>query len=113
VENLKLFKDTYDLLLFLFKDVVKYFPREFKYTLWERLKNETLEMVLLLYKANLKPIYERKDDIEKLLIILKSIEIMSKLWYELVCIPPKKYHKLTSYIIKLRKMLYWWKKLCS
>ena len=113
VENLKLFKLTYELLLFLFKEVVKYFPREFKYTLWEKLKNETLDIVVSLYKTNLKPVNERLNDIEELLVRLKWVEIMCKLWYDLVCISSEKYHKLIWYIIQLRKMFYGWKKLSS
>ena len=111
VENLMLYKVAYELLLYLNKDVVKFYPREFKYTLGERLKNKSLDLLVILYETNLKPVDQRQKDIENLLVILKTIEIMTKLSYDLKCVNLNKFNHLNNLIIQLRKMLYGWKRL--
>ena len=49
--ELPVYKASYDLLLAIFH-FVKNFTKEFKYTLGEKLKNETLEMLINIYRAN-------------------------------------------------------------
>ena len=107
VENLKIYKLTYELLLFVFKDAVHFFPREFKYNLGEKIKDTLLECILEIYKANKKPIQERNTHIEDILTNLKSFEIMIQLSFDLHILPPKKYNFINSKIIQLRKMIYW------
>ncbi len=48
---LPVYKVAYDLLIEIFKRT-KLFPREYKYTIGERLKNEALELIINIYKAN-------------------------------------------------------------
>jgi len=111
VENLKIYKLTYELLLHTFKDTVHYFPREFKYDLWEKIKKTLLESILEIYRANRKPIQERNENLEIILNNLKSFEIMIQLGFDLHIIPPEKFRNMNSKIIQLRKMIYWWKKI--
>jgi hypothetical protein len=49
--ELPVYKLGYDLLIAIY-DRTKLFNREHKYTLGERLKNETLELLINIYKAN-------------------------------------------------------------
>ena len=49
--NLPVYKTSYDLLLEVF-EVVKTFSREYKYTLWDKIKNEIIELITLIYRAN-------------------------------------------------------------
>lgn len=46
-------KATYDLLLGIFR-FAKYFGNEYKYTVGESLKKETIELLTLIYRANVK-----------------------------------------------------------
>ena len=50
-KHLPIYKTTYDLLKFI-TTKTKDFPRDFKYTLGDKLKNECVELVVLIYKAN-------------------------------------------------------------
>jgi len=43
-------KASYDLLLEIFR-FTKEFGKEFKYTVGEKLKNETIELITLIYQA--------------------------------------------------------------
>jgi hypothetical protein len=50
-ENLPVYKDAYDLLLKMYRVNVK-MPREHRYTLGVRLKDELMETLLCVYRAN-------------------------------------------------------------
>ncbi|MFO7613906.1 MAG: four helix bundle protein [Bacteroidales bacterium] len=50
-DELPVFKASYDLLLSIFHFTAN-FKREYKYTVGERLKNETLALIVLVYRAN-------------------------------------------------------------
>lgn len=52
-DELPVYKASYDLLLEIFR-FTKEFNREFKYTVGESLKKETLELITLIYRANSK-----------------------------------------------------------
>ncbi len=51
--NLPVYKSTYDLLLAIFR-FTKDFGKEYKYTVGESLKKETIELLTLIYRANVK-----------------------------------------------------------
>jgi hypothetical protein len=48
--SLKVYKDSYDLLLHLYQ-ISTNFNKDFKYTLGEKIKNETLEILINIYYA--------------------------------------------------------------
>ena len=50
-QHLPIYKQTYDILLRVVT-ATKDFPREHKYTLGQRLKDELTELVVLIYRAN-------------------------------------------------------------
>ena len=50
-DELPVFKAAYDLLLDIYR-FSSTLTREYKYTLGEKLKNETLELLMLVYRAN-------------------------------------------------------------
>ena len=62
-DNLPVYKIAYDLNIELFM-LVKSFEREYKYTLGEKLKNNSLKLIINIYKAN-------RDKITKIDYILK------------------------------------------
>ena len=61
--ELPVYKATYDLLLEIFK-FTKEFGKEYKYTVGENLKNQTTDLLTLIYRANC-----RKDKQEVLLFV--------------------------------------------
>ena len=50
-QHLPIYKLTYDLLLRIMQ-VTKNFPREYRHTLGQKLKEEIIELVVMIYKAN-------------------------------------------------------------
>jgi len=52
--ELPVYKATYDLLLAIFQ-FTKDFSKEYKYTVDESLKNETIELSALIYRVNRRP----------------------------------------------------------
>jgi hypothetical protein len=51
-EELPIYKATYDLVLVVFR-LVKNFNKEYKYTIGESLKKETVEAITNIYRANI------------------------------------------------------------
>jgi len=73
-DNLPVYKASYDLLLEIF-EVKKQFPREYKFTLGERLANEAQDMIINVYRANI-----RKDKRELLQKARENIEVVRLLF---------------------------------
>lgn len=74
---LPVYKVAYDLLIEIFKRT-KLFSREYKYTVGERLKNESLDLILHIYKANksqkqnrLKYIAGARENVETIRLLLR------------------------------------------
>ena len=61
-DNLPVYKTTYDLLLNLF-NVCQNMERDYKFTIGEKLKNETVELIINVYRANSRA--EKADYIQK------------------------------------------------
>lgn len=75
--DLPVYKLGYDLLLHIYQRVAL-FPKEHKYTMGERLKNEITEMLINIYKANkskketrIKYIEEARQNIEDVRLLLR------------------------------------------
>ena len=51
--DLPVYKSTYDLLLAIFR-FTKDFGKEYKYAVGEIIKKETIELLILIYRANVK-----------------------------------------------------------
>ena len=70
--------------------VVKNFNKEYKHTLWEKIKNNVLDVVIYIFEANTsldkKPILQNiKDKIETIKILIRitrdlKITSLSKIW---------------------------------
>ena len=99
-DNLPVYKVSYDLLQKLFY-VISNFRREYKFTLWETIKKEIIDLIISIYRANShkeKRIYLeqsrwhievvrllirlcrdlREIDLKEFVIINKMIESISK-----------------------------------
>ena len=87
-QHLPIYKLTYELLLKVVKRT-KDFPKEFKYTLGEKLKDELMELIVLIYRANseedrvgtIRIIAERVQVIELLVRLSQDLKLISKAQY--------------------------------
>ena len=68
--ELPVYKATYDLLLAIFQ-FTKEFSKEYKYTVGESLKKETVGLITLFYRAN-----SRRDKRETLQMAREHIEVI-------------------------------------
>lgn len=68
-EHLPIYKKTYDLLL-LAMQATKDFPREYKYTLGQNIKDEITGLVVFIYRAN--SAHSKTAHIENILNVSRS-----------------------------------------
>lgn len=69
--------------------MTKNFPKEFKYTLGEKIKDELMELIVLIYRANsesdkvvtVRLIAERIQVIEILIRLIQDLKLISKTQY--------------------------------
>lgn len=84
-KHLPIYKTTYELLEKVTRKT-KDFPRDFKYSLGDKIRNECIELVVFIYKANtlrnqreenLKQILERVQVIELMLRLSKDLRLLN------------------------------------
>jgi hypothetical protein len=105
--DLPIYKASYDLFVTIF-EYTKNFTKEYKYTVGEKLKNETLEMMVNVYRAN-----TRKDKTELLQTARENIEVIRllfRLLKDLKQIDVKKFVTITVQIENVSKQLAGWQK---
>ncbi|MBC8196264.1 MAG: four helix bundle protein [Candidatus Marinimicrobia bacterium] len=105
--ELPVYKATYDLLLEVFK-FTKNFNKEYKYTVGESIKNETLDLITLIYRANNKrnKIEIIKEAREKIEVIRLYIRLMKDLHQ----ISIKRFVQVNIQIENVSKQLTGWQK---
>ncbi|MDD3288697.1 MAG: four helix bundle protein [Alphaproteobacteria bacterium] len=79
-KHLPIYKGTYDLLLRVMV-ATKDFPREYKYTLGQKLKDEVMDLVLYIYRANNAP--DKAVYIGTILERIQIIEVMLRLSHDM------------------------------
>lgn len=83
-KHLPIYKTTYDLLNLVTKKT-KTFPRDFKYSLGDKIRNECIDLVVFIYKANsskdkkpfLECINERLQVIQLLIRLTKDLHLIN------------------------------------
>ena len=84
-KHLPIYKLTYDLLSEVTKQT-RHYPKDFKYSLGAKIRDETVELVVFIYKANssreqrsnfVQLILERLQIIELLLRLSKDMQLLS------------------------------------
>jgi hypothetical protein len=105
--ELPVYKASYDLLLAIYQ-MVKHFAREYKYTLGENLKNQAVELLTLIYRAN-----SRQDKVEIIQSAREHLEIIRlyvRLTKDLHQINTEKLVFINSNIENVSKQLSGWQK---
>lgn len=74
IKHLPIYKTAYELLEAVVR-VTKGFPRDFKYSLGEKIRNKVVDLVVYIFKANAT----RKERIEHAGKILERIEVIDLL----------------------------------
>ncbi len=105
-DNLPVYKVSYDLLLELFC-FTKNFSREYKFTIGESIKNETINMITNIYRANSAQ-SSRKDMIQLARENTETIRLFLRLLKDLKQINLEKFIRLNEKIESVSKQLAAW-----
>jgi hypothetical protein len=87
VDHLQIYKRSYDLLLHVFM-ATNHFPKQYKYTLGEKLKNMVMGVLSAVYDANQN--LNKAPFIETILKRLEGINLFLRVARDLNVFPPKK-----------------------
>ena len=105
--ELPIYKATYDLVLIIFR-LVKNFNKEYKYTIGENLKKETIEAITNIYRANISE--EKKIHLAKARENIEVIRLYLRILKDLKQITVKQIAYANSYIENVSKQLTGWHK---
>ncbi len=105
--DLPAYKASYDLVLEIFKQV-KEFNKEYKYTIGENIKKESIKLLMLIYKAN--STRDKGKIILRAREKLEVIRMLVRITKDLHQINTKKLVLLNKKIEKVSKQLTGWQK---
>jgi hypothetical protein len=106
-QHLPIYKQTYDVLLRTMT-ATKDFPREYKYTLGQKIKDELIELVVLIYRANSAADKERH--IQMILERVQAIQLMMRLSHDMHILPRRHYAALSQMTDSLARQAQGWLK---
>lgn len=109
-ESLPVYKASYDLILQLFQ-VIKLYPKEYKYSLWEQIKKDSLMIVSTVYKINIS--HDKISLIKEARSYLQSIKVLLRLSKDLHIISLQRFADLQLSIESISKQLVAWEKSCK
>lgn len=105
--ELPVYKATYDLLLSIFQ-FTRDFSREYKYTVGESLKKETIELLTLIYRANSK--YQKVEILQTAREQIEVIRLLIRLMKDMKQISLGKFVKINVVVENVSKQLTGWQK---
>jgi hypothetical protein len=107
--DLSVYKSSYDLLITLYKQT-KNLPREYKFTVGERLKNEITAMMIAVYKANKTRNEKKYEQIELAREHIEVIRLLVRILKDLHVWSLKQFSILSFRIEEISKQLSQWSK---
>ncbi len=106
--NLPVYKTSYDLLLQIFEEVKK-FEKQYKYTIWDKIKSEIIDLITSIYRAN-SSFEERLKNIKKAREQVEVLRLYIRLSKDLKIFPISKFADLNLNLESLSKQLFSWEK---
>lgn len=108
--ELPVYKVSYELFIDIFH-FVKSFNKEYKYTVGEKLKSETLELILNIYRANIRT--EKVQLLQNARENIEVIRLLFRLLKDLHQINIEKFADINVKIENISKQLAGWHKTCK
>lgn len=105
--NLPVYKETYELLLMIFQYSSK-LPKDYKYTLGERLKNEATEVLVAIFEASQSKEKNKAVTIQKALNSLEKCRLFIRILKDLNIWGISKQASLNQKIESISKQLTQW-----
>jgi 23S rRNA-intervening sequence protein len=106
-QHLPIYKQTYDILLRTMS-ATKDFPREYKYTLGQKIKDELIELVVMIYRANSAT--DKARHIESIVERVQAIQLMMRLSHDMKILSRRHYAALSEMTDSLAKQAQGWLK---
>jgi hypothetical protein len=106
-QHLPIYKQTYDILLRTMV-ATKDFPREYKYSLGQKIKDELIELVVTIYRANSAA--DKVRHIESILERVQAIQLMMRLSHDMHILPRRHYAALSEMTDSLARQAQGWLK---
>ena len=103
---LPVYKMSYDFLLQIFQ-FSRGFSREYKYTIWQELKNETMKLIFSIYRAN-NSIERRYALLDDARLTLETIRLLLRLTKDLKQISLDLFVSMSAQIENISKQLAAW-----
>lgn len=104
-EHLAVYKSAYDLNLYFFK-LSRGFPKDFRYTLAQDIKNLLSELLDQIIIAN--NLVDKEDNLNKAQIIIERIKIKNRLLHDMKVIKVSSYEYFAKNLIEISKQLEKW-----
>ncbi len=105
--DLPLYKASYDLFLEIFR-FTKEFNKEYKYTIGETLKKEAIELIMLIYRTNIKE--DKKETLKNTREKVEVIRLIIRLTKDLHQISIKKFVFINKKIENVSRQLTGWQR---
>jgi hypothetical protein len=109
--DLPLYRTTYQFILALFV-VVKGFPREYKYTIGQDLRHDSIELVRLIICAN-KYRNERTEYLNTLQERIELLKMQVRLCFDLRILSISSHSSLSATMENISKQITGWKQSCN
>jgi hypothetical protein len=106
-QHLQIYKTTYDFMISLM-NVTKDFPRDFKFSIGEKIQNHLLELIVYIYKANSAK--DKKVFIDEILNEIQFVELFLRLSFDLKILSQTKYCALIEQTRSIAKQAQGWLK---
>ncbi len=106
-DELPVYKATYDLLLAIFK-FTAHFAKEYKYTVGETLKKETIDLLMLIYRANSR--YDKTETLQLAREQIEVIRLMIRLMKDMRQITLPQFVQVNQMVENVSKQLNGWQK---
>ena len=106
-DELPVYKATYDLLLEIFR-FTKDFSKEYKYSVGESLKKETIELITLIYRANSRP--DKQATLQTAREHIEVIRLLVRIMKDIQQISLKRFVEVNIQIENVSKQLAGWQK---
>ena len=106
-QHLPIYKQTYDILLRTMV-ATRDFPREYKFTLGQRIKDELIELVVMIYRANSAG--SKMQHIESILERIQAVQLLMRLSHDMRVLPRSHYAALSEMTDSLGRQAQGWLK---
>jgi len=108
--TLPVYRDTYKLILAIF-DITKNFPKEYKFTLGQDMKRDSLTLVRHIYRANKS--YSKKEHLEDFLDDFEILKLELRLCADMKILSMKMQSELSLLMDTIGKQINGWKNVSS